>query len=151
MEIIQNIALISINETLIVQLVSFLLFLYLINRFMIRPLRGVMGQREDYIENIRLDMIAAEKQFDEVTRQIRRKEKEVLAAAQSIRDELEAAGKEEAQSLMSETLREIDRMRRNRDEQIQSAMREARKSVGTEAEALSVSLMEKLLDRRLGK
>ena len=45
MQIITNIALISINETLIVQLLSFLIFLFIINRVMIRPLRGVMSDR----------------------------------------------------------------------------------------------------------
>ena len=34
MEIVSNIALISINETLVVQLVSFLLFVFIINRVM---------------------------------------------------------------------------------------------------------------------
>ena len=39
MQIISNIALISINETLVVQLISFLIFLFIINRIMFRPLR----------------------------------------------------------------------------------------------------------------
>ena len=45
MQIISNIALISINETLIVQLISFLIFLFVINRIMFRPLRKTVGPR----------------------------------------------------------------------------------------------------------
>ena len=37
MEIVSKIALITINETLVIQLVSFLIFLFVINRMMFRP------------------------------------------------------------------------------------------------------------------
>ena len=49
MHIVSNIALISINETLIIQLVSFLIFLFLINRIMFRPLSHVMVERENHL------------------------------------------------------------------------------------------------------
>ena len=52
MQIISNVALISINETVVVQLLSFLLFLYIMNRIMFRPLRNVMAQREDHLKQI---------------------------------------------------------------------------------------------------
>ena len=56
MEIINTIALISINETLIVQLLSFLVFLFLINRVMIRPLRSVIDEREDFVTRVRKEI-----------------------------------------------------------------------------------------------
>ena len=53
MQIVSNVALISINETFLVQLISFLIFLFIINRVMIRPLRGVMREREEYVEKLK--------------------------------------------------------------------------------------------------
>jgi len=45
MQIVSNVALISINETMVVQLISFLIFLFVINRVMFRPLRESMHER----------------------------------------------------------------------------------------------------------
>ena len=41
MQIVSVEALLSINETLIFQLLSFLIFLFIIKRMMFRPLRGI--------------------------------------------------------------------------------------------------------------
>ena len=60
MQIISNIALISINETVIVQIISFLIFLYIINRIMFKPLRGVMADRENHIKSIQQDIVSAD-------------------------------------------------------------------------------------------
>lgn len=70
MQIISNIALISINETLVVQLISFLIFLFIINRIMFRPLRQVMIERENHMEKINLDIVDAGKSLDRITDQI---------------------------------------------------------------------------------
>ena len=43
MEIITTNALISINATFFVQLITFLLFMVIMNRIMYQPLRGVHG------------------------------------------------------------------------------------------------------------
>ncbi|OQY06422.1 MAG: hypothetical protein B6I22_05580 [Desulfobacteraceae bacterium 4572_123] len=66
MQIISNIALISINETLFIQLISFLIFLFIINRIMFRPLRRIIIERENHIEKINLDIIDAEKFMEKV-------------------------------------------------------------------------------------
>ena len=67
MQIISNIALISINETLIVQVISFLIFLYIINRIMFRPLRSVTAERENHIKGIQKDIVEAENKLDALT------------------------------------------------------------------------------------
>ena len=58
MEIVSNIALISINETLIVQMVSFLIFMFVMNMVMFRPLNRVMKKRSEYMESLKQDMLS---------------------------------------------------------------------------------------------
>ena len=69
MEIISNIALISINETLIVQVVGFLVFLFVINRIMFRPLQSVMSDREIHIERVKRDIVEAQEDVASITSQ----------------------------------------------------------------------------------
>ena len=89
MEIISNIALISINETLIVQVISFLIFLYIINRIMFRPLRSVMAERENHIKDIQKDIVTAENKLDSLTDQIREQESAVKREAFAQKAKLE--------------------------------------------------------------
>ena len=68
MQIISNIALISINETFIVQIISFLIFLYIINRIMFKPLRSIMADRQNHIKSIQQDIVTADNKLDDLYR-----------------------------------------------------------------------------------
>ena len=149
MQIITNIALISINETLIVQLLSFLLFLFIINRIMIRPLRGVMADRARHIENIKQDIVAAEKKLVEKTHQSRKKEDALRNEALHFGFEMEEAGQAEAAAILEQAQSEIVRLRKVADDEIKFQLAEARKKITANAEILARHIMEKVLERSL--
>ena len=81
MQIVSNIALITINETLIVQLVSFLLFLFIINRIMFRPLRKVMTERSTYIETLQREIADQQNELKKISKKIKDSEQKVLHEA----------------------------------------------------------------------
>jgi F-type H+-transporting ATPase subunit b len=149
MQIISTIAMISINETLIIQLISFLIFLFIINRIMIQPLRNVAQEREAHIQKIELDTVAAEKKVEQVAKQIKKQETKALDAAHGIREKIEESGRLEADEIIHDTLREVENLSKENYRHVSQMVEEARKSVRKEAETLAVGMMEKLLDRRL--
>jgi len=81
MHIISNIALISINETMLFQLISFLVFLFIINRIMFRPLQGVMDNRKNHMDKIQTDTVDAIKELENLTQKLKAQESEVRAEA----------------------------------------------------------------------
>ena len=149
MEIISNIALISINETLIVQVISFLIFLYIINRIMFRPLRGVMADRENHIKNIQQDIVAAEDKLDSLEDQIREHESAVKMEAFTQKANLEEAGGRQADEIFASTRKEIEAAREKVRKEVDAQVFEAKKYIKEESETLALSIMEKVLDRRL--
>ena len=96
MQIISTVALISINETLIFQVISFLIFLFIINRILFRPLRRIMAERDAYIENIQKDIIDAQNQIEDLTNQIQKQEEAVRDEAFEQQAYLEASGDQQA-------------------------------------------------------
>ncbi|MBT8369281.1 MAG: ATP synthase F0 subunit B, partial [Deltaproteobacteria bacterium] len=90
MQIISNIALISINETLIVQVISFLIFLFIINRIMFRPLLNVMDERKSHIDRIQQDIATAHSEYETLTDQIQARENDVRNEASEQRQQLTA-------------------------------------------------------------
>ena len=149
MQIISTIALISINETLIFQVISFLIFLFIINRILFRPLRRTMAEREVYIENIQKDIIDARNQFEDLTDQIQKQEKAVRNEAFEQQSKLEESANQQAAEILASVREEInvskEQARKNIDAQISSA----RKDIQKEAENLAANIIETVLHRSL--
>jgi F-type H+-transporting ATPase subunit b len=150
MEIVSNIALISINATLFHQLIAFLVFLFIINRIMFRPLRSVMGERESFMEKIRMDTVDATKEFEHLTATLKAKESKVRSEAQDVRCEIEEQGGREAVEILESARQEISSIKAKVETAVDAQIAEARKKLRQESEALAVNIMEKMLDRRLG-
>jgi F-type H+-transporting ATPase subunit b len=148
MEIISNIALISINETLIVQVVSFLIFLYLINRIMFRPLRNVMADRDIYIERVKLDIQQAQKELETMASEIQKQDAQIKKEAFELKAQREEIGNQQAKEIFTAVQREIAETNAKVRKEIDIKITEARKSLQKEAEVLAGSIIEKILDWR---
>jgi F-type H+-transporting ATPase subunit b len=149
MEIISNIALISINETLIAQLVSFLIFLYIINRLMFKPLLSVVNERNEHIDKMYREIAGAEQELDNVKRMLSENEAAVKEEAFSIKAKLESAGDMKATEIYREAKNQIEAMRDSAREDVKAQLDEAKKSIQKESEILVYQIMEKVLERRL--
>jgi len=149
MEIISNIALISINETLVVQLISFLIFLFIINRIMFRPLRETMSERENYIGKIQRDTIQARKRVDEIIAATRDEEQEIRQAALDVVAQMESLGNQKAHDVINAAREEIAAQKRQSQDEIEAELAEAMTNVEAEAQSLSLAIMEKVLNRKV--
>ncbi|MGM0451701.1 MAG: ATP synthase F0 subunit B [Thermodesulfobacteriota bacterium] len=151
MEIVSNIALISINETLILQVVSFLIFLFLLNRIMIRPLQATMRERTEYIRNMESSVKQSDTELQDLKRQMDEEEQAAVREARAEREKRENIGSEEAGQIMAQTRKEIAEIRDQNQQEIERKLSEARKSLKTESETLAVNIMEKILDRGVSR
>jgi F-type H+-transporting ATPase subunit b len=148
MEIISTIALISINETLIVQVIGFLIFLFVINRVMFRPLRNVMADRELYIERVTRDIAGAQKEIAAMTRQIQQQEKTIKKEAFELKENLEAKGDREANNIFAAAQQEIAANSKKIQQELEQRISRERQSLEKEAEILAGEIIAKILDRR---
>ncbi len=149
MHITSNIALISINGTLVFQLISFLLFLFIINRLMFRPLRNVMEERDGHIRKIESDIADKEKEFQNVTDQLQQQESTVKSEAFLLQQELEDAGSRQAAEILDAARKEIETLKAAAQNKVDAQISEASKDLSKASEALAISIIEKILDRRL--
>jgi F-type H+-transporting ATPase subunit b len=149
MEIVSNIALVSINETVFVQLISFLIFLYIMNRVMFRPLRDTMLKRDHHVKQIQEDITHQENQLQTLKSNINERESRIRSEALEMRKKLEDSGSQEAAAIISTTRQEIEVLRKKSAQDVDSKLSEARKSLKQESEGLVSDVMEKVLDRRL--
>ena len=149
MQIISKIALITINETLLVQVISFLIFLFILNRLMFRPLNQVMGEREIHLEKINQEIVDTRQAFTDLTTRLEQKESAARQEALEISRQLEDAGVREAVEVVNAVKQEIDLLRKKNQQAVDAQIAQARTYVQREAEGLARTIMERVLDRRL--
>ncbi len=149
MQIISTTALISINGTLITQVVSFLIFLFIINRIMVRPLQNSMDTRDDHIDKIKIDIVDAEKEMKSATLQLEDRRSAIRTEAFGIAKDLEESGSKKADEIFASAQEEIAILVEKANKEVDAQIVEARKHLKEESEALAVNVMDKVLDRRL--
>ena len=149
MEIISNIALITINATLFHQLIAFLIFLFVINRIMFRPLRKVMAERNGVIEKIKLDTTNAGDTLGRLNDELKERESRVRMEALKVQQELEENGNQQSAEILKSTLEEIEMLKDKNEASVKAQITEARKHLQKESEALALNIIEKLLGRRV--
>jgi F-type H+-transporting ATPase subunit b len=149
MEIVSNIALISINETLFAQLISFLIFLFIINRIMFRPLNATMKERDEFIEGLSQSITTTEAEVENMLADLKERGAAVKKEAYDLSAELAQEGSEKAGGIHSETMAAIAELRQKSEKQVQGQLEEAKKHLEAESEALALRIMEKVLNRRL--
>ncbi len=148
-EITRAVALISINATLVVQLISFLIFMMLISRLMYQPLQDVVAERDRQIERMKEDIKEAEDELEEIFYTIETRTREVKQEAFAAQRRLEQDGAAVANELYAEVDAEIERLNDETKAEVQRQITEVRQHLAEESERLSKTIMEKALDRRL--
>jgi F-type H+-transporting ATPase subunit b len=149
MQIVSNIALITINETLIVQLISFLLFLFIINRIMFQPLRRVMAERSLYIETLQQEIVDQQNELQKIADQIKHSEKKIVREAHHMSLMHEDSGNQEAAGIIAATQQEIAALKAKTAKEVDHQFREVSNQLKKETDALVSRIIEKILDRKL--
>ncbi|MDL2274835.1 ATP synthase F0 subunit B [Desulfosarcina sp. OttesenSCG-928-G10] len=149
MEIIEATALISINETFFVLLISFLIFLYLMNRIMIRPLMAVQTKRNGYLDTLRLEIDTARSDMDALNADIDAERAKLLHEAHARVVRLEEEADHDVSGIMASARTEISDIRHETEIAVNRQIAEVRSRLATEVETLTTLIMEKVLHRRL--
>lgn len=151
MQIISNIALISINETLIIQMVSFLIFMFIMNIVMFRPLNRVMKKRKEYMEGLKQDATDSDQGVANLMAQVEKHESAARLEATVLKKELEESGKSEAAGVYADIRSEISKIKAETEKEVESQIDIARKNLGKESEHLVIRIMENVLNRRVAQ
>jgi F-type H+-transporting ATPase subunit b len=140
---------IEINVSLFIQMANFLIFLFLMNFILYRPIRRIVAQRkklisekEQGIEALEAQAQAALLQYDRSLQDARR------TGAQRIQ-ELKAAGYEQEKELLRQSSEQTAARVKQLHEKIQEDIAVARKHLEQQVKSFSVDLAQKILGRKI--
>jgi len=140
---------ISVNATLFVQVLHFLLMVFIMNRLLLRPTLRQIDEREKHIVQAKKDTedmaIEAERLAEKrlfVEKEARRKAGE---ERNSMKEEAAAA----AHTIFEKTRVEVSEIRARMDKEIEAQVKEATAVLDQEVAKLAEDIVEKIAGRRL--
>jgi len=140
---------ISINATLIVQIIHFLILVFVLNRLMLRPLMHQMEERDQYIDKARKDSEDILAEAERLVEERQAMEWKARRGAAQERAQLKEQAVAEAEGIFDETRREVAGIRERIDAEVQSQMKKAEQALNQEAAVLAEEIAEKIAGRRI--
>ncbi len=140
---------IDINVSLFIQMANFLVFLFLMNLVLYRPIRRIVAQRkklvserQEGIESLEAQAQASLLEYDRRLQDARR------TGVQRIQ-ELKAAGYEQEKELLRQSSEQTAAMVQQLREKIQKDIAVARKDLKQQVKSFSADLAQKILGRKI--
>ncbi len=149
MEVVSANALISINETLFVQLISFLVFLFILDRVMIRPLVSTMQQRGEHLADLSQEIEKARLELGKINQDLDLQRAEAIREAHTAVSAITLDADERSSQLIQAAQAQIARLHQETDAAVETQMKAARAELRGEVDAITTTIMEKVLHRSM--
>jgi F-type H+-transporting ATPase subunit b len=140
---------ISINATLIVQIINLLLLIFILNKVMYQPLRKLVAKRQQAIDDGLRQAKATLAQTQEIqsryAQELSRGRGEISQKMKQMLQEHRA----QSQAMIKEKQQEAQEVYAQLVEKIEAEMAQARQDIGREAEQVARSMATRILGREL--
>lgn len=139
----------EINATFIIQIISYFILLYLLNRLLFKPVMAVLEKRREQTEGTLKGAADVEKEVEEGLEAYRARLKDETAKAQEARAAIKKAAVEKEKALLESARKEAqDEISRMKAE-LEKGKRSALETLKEDAKKLSATIAEKVLERKL--
>jgi F-type H+-transporting ATPase subunit b len=142
---------ISINATLVVQVLHFLLLMFVLNRLLLRPIMDQIQEREEYLRKAKRDSEEMAAEAERIAEKRLAMEREARRNAAKERAGLKEQAMAEADGIFEESSRQIREIRDRIRAQVQGQVEQAQQGLDQEAAALADEIVERIAGRRVGR
>ena len=140
---------ISIDFTLLIQMVNFVILMFILNLLLYKPVLGIIDKRKKNLQDIEEEIKRLNQSVDE--RMAAYEEKLRLAKVQALekKQEIMAEGAEQAKSFIEAAKGDIPGMMEKFHADMNREVDEARRILTNQSRKISIEIAEKLLGRSL--
>ena len=140
---------ISINATLVVQWIHFLLLLFILNRLMLQPLLKLIREREEFRVRTKSEIKELEVKIGQLKEEFISKEEGARKEAVQERSEITNAGMSEAEGYLTRSRQEVSAIRQETERDVEAEVNKTQPLLEAEASGLVKGIMEKIIGRRV--
>lgn len=139
---------INVNATLFIQIINFLILMFIMNRILLRPVRIMIEKRSKKIEDEKMQLENLQQETRELMEKCVSVEKEARKNALDQNSILRKEADEKAEEIFNSAKEEINGIREESNREIQNNIEDASRSLKEFALDLSDELTEKIIGRR---
>jgi F-type H+-transporting ATPase subunit b len=140
---------INLDKTLILQMINFLIILWILNRFVFKPILGILEKRRERIQQSGQTVQALESRAAQQWESYQRQLQEAKIEANLEKERIKGEGLEAQRKLLEAARTESHSMLEETRKQIGKEVTKARELLRRQAEQIAVEMAEKILGRRL--
>ena len=140
---------ISINATLFVQVIQFLILVFILNRVMFRPILKVIRERNRYIEKRRNDIGNLEEETIRLRDEYLSRKTDARKKAAQARSEIRNAGIAKAEEFESDSRKQVAVIKTEADKEAEAEVERTMPLLQGEAAALADEIIERVIGRRM--
>ncbi len=141
---------ISLDYTVFVQIASFLLLLYLLNRLVFTPFRLLLEEREQRTEGVEAETESLLEEGKRLRAEYENKIARARGAGTAIKEAIRQEALEARGRILDQAQEEAARVLERARGEIRGAVQKAREIVAEEAEVIAQQIAEKILGRKIG-
>ena len=141
---------ISINATLVIQIIHFLILVFILNRLMFRPIVRIIDERSRFIEDTKIKVTGIGEETAELTQRCISMEMAVRKEAGEESSRLKNEAMNTAERIFSDTKTEITTIKDRVGKEVEEKLKTARQSLQHEAVVLADAIADKVIGRRIG-
>ena len=135
--------------TLLIQMINFLVLLFILNLILFRPIRNVIKERNQIMQDFNSDISSltdeAQESMNKFEQKILEAKKEGMSRIENMKDQ----GEEAEAELISATHQEVQAKIEEARKKIESDIQDARDQLQAQVQAFSVAVSEKILGRSI--
>ncbi len=139
---------ISINATIVVQVIHFLILVFILNRLMFRPILRLIVERTQYFEETRNEIESIESETERAKNEYLLREINARRDAAKERSRIKDIGITKAEEFLDKSRQEVSSIRTQVDKRAEEQLEKARPVVPGEAGALAEEILERVIGRR---
>ena len=139
----------KIDVTLIVQIINFLLLLFLLNQLLYKPIRRIIRRRSDEFGSLSGSIEEFQKRLDEARMELEELKMNVKREGFKARENMKRQGMEKEKELLEQANLETEKILNEARERLRGDVSKIRKELEADIGRYSKDLAEKLLGRSI--
>ena len=140
---------ISINATLILQVIHFLILTFILNRLMFRPLLKIIDERTEHIEKTKNEIKNIEQESERLKDEYRSREDRARKDTSRERIQIRSSGVAKAEEHENNSRKEVISIRAMADAEADREVENTRPSLQSEANGLANAIVRRIIGRRI--
>ncbi len=141
--------LITINATLFLQVVHFLILVFILNRIMLRPVLKLVNDRESYTDNTKNEIEELELKTEQLKVEFISRENAARKDATEERADVRGLGMTKAEEFISESRKRVASIRVKASKEVEAEVNEVQPMLKDQAASLVGEIAEQIIGRRI--